>query len=168
MRISDWSSDVCSSVLREGGIAREELHLEGRVREFAPVAHVEIALQAVGDVGDRALQIIAPGYRSGQPGDVARIVGPALRLDDRSRDRLRRLGIFRHPVGSHGEALFGMVHPHLAGRHGGIAKRSEEHTSELQSLMRTSYAVFCLKKKTLPTPQNLRVIDRTPVTTTHI
>src|SRR3546814_9704470 len=30
----------------------------------------------------------------------------------------------------------------------GIAKRSEEHTSELQSLMRISYAVFCLKKKT--------------------
>src|SRR3546814_2300946 len=29
--------------------------------------------------------------------------------------------------------------------------RSEEHTSELQSLMRTSYAVFCLKKKTLKT-----------------
>src|SRR3546814_8853157 len=28
------------------------------------------------------------------------------------------------------------------------ARRSEEHTSELQSLMRTSYAVFCLKKKT--------------------
>src|SRR3546814_5399368 len=28
--------------------------------------------------------------------------------------------------------------------------RSEEHTSELQSLMRTSYAVFCLKKKTTP------------------
>src|SRR3546814_5699856 len=30
----------------------------------------------------------------------------------------------------------------------GIADRSEEHTSELQSLMRISYAVFCLKKKT--------------------
>src|SRR3546814_8160588 len=29
----------------------------------------------------------------------------------------------------------------------GISKRSEEHTSELQSLMRISYAVFCLKKK---------------------
>src|SRR3546814_1905335 len=29
-----------------------------------------------------------------------------------------------------------------------ISTRSEEHTSELQSLMRTSYAVFCLKKKT--------------------
>src|SRR3546814_2036328 len=34
------------------------------------------------------------------------------------------------------------------------AARSEEHTSELQSLMRTSYAVFCLKKKTNNTPPN--------------
>src|SRR3546814_3546259 len=33
------------------------------------------------------------------------------------------------------------------GAHGGRPARSEEHTSELQSLMRTSYAVFCLKKK---------------------
>src|SRR3546814_10201178 len=33
-------------------------------------------------------------------------------------------------------------------------KRSEEHTSELQSLMRISYAVFCLKKKTNTTPDN--------------
>src|SRR3546814_9768251 len=38
--------------------------------------------------------------------------------------------------------------PHHAGALAWIAKtRSEEHTSELQSLMRTSYAVFCLKKK---------------------
>src|SRR3546814_2149269 len=33
-----------------------------------------------------------------------------------------------------------------------IIRRSEEHTSELQSLMRISYAVFCLKKKKKPTP----------------
>src|SRR3546814_7122942 len=33
-------------------------------------------------------------------------------------------------------------------------ERSEEHTSELQSLMRTSYAVFCLKKKKLTTATN--------------
>src|SRR3546814_14889335 len=32
-------------------------------------------------------------------------------------------------------------------RHSALAARSEEHTSELQSLMRSSYAVFCLKKK---------------------
>src|SRR3546814_4527844 len=37
--------------------------------------------------------------------------------------------------------------PPLCRRAGGRAKRSEEHTSELQSLMRISYAVFCLKKK---------------------
>src|SRR3546814_5307466 len=38
-------------------------------------------------------------------------------------------------------------------------QRSEEHTSELQSLMRISYAVFCLKKKTNDTrkPHNMRV-----------
>src|SRR3546814_10271987 len=36
-----------------------------------------------------------------------------------------------------------------AGRAVGTRWRSEEHTSELQSLMRISYAVFCLKKKTL-------------------
>src|SRR3546814_1831603 len=39
--------------------------------------------------------------------------------------------------------------------------RSEEHTSELQSLMRISYAVFCLKKK------NLGTNDTTPETNTH-
>src|SRR3546814_3511249 len=37
------------------------------------------------------------------------------------------------------------AHPHRTVGHG--APRSEEHTSELQSLMRSSYAVFCLKKK---------------------
>src|SRR3546814_6865098 len=53
----------------------------------------------------------------------------------------------------------GLVHQHqrqhrLADRRGAdahagvVAARSEEHTSELQSLMRKSYAVFCLKKKT--------------------
>src|SRR3546814_4506132 len=41
-------------------------------------------------------------------------------------------------------------HPVRAGRaRGGGAPRSEEHTSELQSLMRNSYAVFCLKKKNI-------------------
>src|SRR3546814_7751227 len=35
----------------------------------------------------------------------------------------------------------------LGARLSGVVKRSEEHTSELQSLMRISYAVFCLKKK---------------------
>src|SRR3546814_9846630 len=38
----------------------------------------------------------------------------------------------------------------------GILGRSEEHTSELQSLMRTSYAVFCLKKKNKNIPDSNR------------
>src|SRR3546814_3065199 len=37
----------------------------------------------------------------------------------------------------------------------GLPRRSEEHTSELQSLMRTSYAVFCLKKKKKKTITNI-------------
>src|SRR3546814_2558308 len=46
--------------------------------------------------------------------------------------------------------------------------RSEEHTSELQSLMRISYAVFCLKKKTINTPaiQTQRTTDEEQVTKT--
>src|SRR3546814_1603832 len=47
----------------------------------------------------------------------------------------------RDRVGWRGEHM-------LLGRPGGGDLRSEEHTSELQSLMRISYAVFCLKKKT--------------------
>src|SRR3546814_7459269 len=40
---------------------------------------------------------------------------------------------------------------HADGRHNDLLYRSEEHTSELQSLMRISYAVFCLKKKQIHT-----------------
>src|SRR3546814_5835148 len=47
------------------------------------------------------------------------------------------------------------------------AMRSEEHTSELQSLMRTSYAVFCLKKKNINTkPDAEHTLQPTPTATT--
>src|SRR3546814_3749576 len=53
----------------------------------------------------------------------------------------------------------GSISPHLYT----LLRRSEEHTSELQSLMRISYAVFCLKKKN----QNINTtIDQTRGTTT--
>src|SRR3546814_9494333 len=48
------------------------------------------------------------------------------------------------------------VHRYFAG-HGYASMRSEEHTSELQSLMRTSYAVFCLKKKKQTLHQNTHI-----------
>src|SRR3546814_6589145 len=82
-------------------------------------------------------------------------------------------GIGRSTAGAilaqaHGQRLAildGNVRRVLA-RHAAIAGwpglRSEEHTSELQSLMRSSYAVFCLKKKTkqIPTYATLNTRDR--------
>src|SRR3546814_7013654 len=53
---------------------------------------------------------------------------------DRFGQRRERVAIFAEPV-------MGSSEPHH--------RRSEEHTSELQSLMRISYAVFCLKKKNI-------------------
>src|SRR3546814_7646140 len=51
-----------------------------------------------------------------------------------------------HPRGSMG-AIGQIERDLLSGNHARQLRRSEEHTSELQSLMRNSYAVFCLKKK---------------------
>src|SRR3546814_7074108 len=73
--------------------------------------------------------------------------GPALRLDDRlDRLRIRRVDKFgvrrsRREKRQRGE---------------GEGGRSEEHTSKLQSLMRISYAVFCLKTKKKKTTKTLR------------
>src|SRR3546814_5740812 len=66
-----------------------------------------------------------------------------LRHSHRSPHRDRRLGA------GHLVARLCGNFPHTVGAKGvaGRRPRSEEHTSELQSLMRISYAVFCLKKK---------------------
>src|SRR3546814_3440602 len=58
--------------------------------------------------------------------------------------------------------LFGLAHDRLSAIDSNrprpsVPPRSEEHTSELQSLMRISYAVFCLKKKTKQTPLSTQV-----------
>src|SRR3546814_9570481 len=54
---------------------------------------------------------------------------------------------------------------------GAVGKRSEEHTSELQSLMRISYAVFCLKKKKvaykIQTNYKLRYHNQSHIERTH-
>src|SRR3546814_2928842 len=74
-----------------------------------------------------ALAELLPGRRHAEVGRV-RQQGAAERHDLDAL--LQQVGLRRRPRGSMG-----------------ILERSEEHTSELQSLMRISYAVFCLKKK---------------------
>src|SRR3546814_6224525 len=68
------------------------------------------------------------------------------------------LSLFIKPVDSADATVNSTIVPAFARRHdgarwalaerAGAGRRSEEHTSELQSLMRISYAVFCLKQKT--------------------
>src|SRR3546814_3619492 len=64
---------------------------------------------------------------------------------DRQHERAIRTGAFHRRRLAVRRKPDREARPVLAGIDG---RRSEEHTSELQSLMRTSYAVFCLKKKT--------------------
>src|SRR3546814_1621292 len=89
------------------------------------------SLDRVGNDGDLVRRDAARDHVAAQPlADRGHRIGAAQRV---ALDRPR------HAVS---EPALGAV----AGAHRGI--RSEEHTSELQSLMRISYAVFCLKKKT--------------------
>src|SRR3546814_2838318 len=111
MRISDWSSDVCSSDL--GAI---------RVRNFARAYR-------------KALSHGRFHYADGAS------PGVDLRTNaHRNAELIRNMPDKRALECGYAERLQ-MLLEHLG-------KRSEEHTSELQSLMRISYAVFCLKKKT--------------------
>src|SRR3546814_8104945 len=80
----------------------------------------------------RALRLASPGAGSRQL--AARCHAAAEKPSDRCRHR---------PCGAHA----GGDRRRRPGLPGAAALRSEEHTSELQSLMRISYAVFCLKKK---------------------
>src|SRR3546814_5602632 len=115
MRISDWSSDVCSSDLT---------HYQGRCL-------------------DGKACILGKFFEGSAPRDLI------LRIGQKIRHCLSRLLI--------GEDLYNLLtrrRQRLRWSGGDVgntnnvpAERSEEHTSELQSLMRISYAVFCLKKK---------------------
>src|SRR3546814_3932939 len=58
-------------------------------------------------------------------------------------DAVKHIGVSAKDAG----CRTGRVEQDRVGRRLGLPMRSEEHTSELQSLMRISYAVFCLKKK---------------------
>src|SRR3546814_4886875 len=119
MRISDWSSDVCSSDLVAGEGERPHV-----VQQF--VQRIDELEQEARDSGHRAADVA--------DGDHARPVELALLPFDVEQHAVAAI------VAAHGAADVELAAVlDLA--------RSEEHTSELQSLMRISYAVFCLKKK---------------------
>src|SRR3546814_3969926 len=114
MRISDWSSDVCSSDLRGHEVADRAVAV------------------AVADLVVDALEAVQVEQCQRQRTAIV-----ADRLEH-PRHALQQPGA----VGQAGEAVVaGHLHQPLH------PVRSEEHTSELQSLMRLSYAAFCLKKK---------------------
>src|SRR3546814_6279601 len=87
---------------------------------------------------------------------------PLVARDRRAGNKIERRDHFSHGIGQRHQcpaAADGLGDPAYQLLEAVDARRSEEHTSELQSLMRISYAVFCLKQKrnttqTLNSPQN--------------
>src|SRR3546814_1570936 len=112
MRISDWSSDVCSSDL--------------------------IVALTLAAITAHAVLVIAM-YMSQ---DIANFVYGLTNAADHVDWYILDQGV-RIPGLTYGLASTSVLYCFAF-----FASRSEEHTSELQSLMRSSYAVFCLKKKT--------------------
>src|SRR3546814_2574424 len=111
MRISDWSSDVCSSDLIAVELA---------------VATVEAIEKLTALAVGKAAEVVLPQRRAA----------------------CQRVAVARHHLGH--VVAHDVAHQpdeHQVHRMAQGLGRSEEHTSELQSLMRISYAVFCLKKK---------------------
>src|SRR3546814_7364439 len=125
MRISDWSSDVCSSDLLAAGAG--PLFRAGRTQP----------------------RLSAPAGRGGTLRRAHHPVQPHRRPDLRLARSPGADGMRGAALVLGGMLLAALVGPlFLAWPHDVIDwNRSEEHTSELQSLMRISYAVFCLKKK---------------------
>src|SRR3546814_1334997 len=118
MRISDWSSDVCSS-----------------------------------DLGYRCCNIDQQLRKSSECiGLVKTVKGRSMCRRQQQGDACRSKRQHRKPAYSMGGTISGICGDHEKDQTGCCQnefrhRRSEEHTSELQSLMRISYAVFCLKNK---------------------
>src|SRR3546814_4804798 len=125
MRISDWSSDVCSSDLAE-----DQQHEEHRPA---------LLLGSPGLPGLPSRQQQEGGEEQGRRQAAIELVG--------QRQVVRRAaGAVLGGELDVGKAAVAEPRPLGDGRQRLLPDRSEEHTSELQSLMRSSYAVFCLKK----------------------
>src|SRR3546814_1202242 len=137
MRISDWSSDVCSSDLpvpaAEPVVLRPGDRDRGRAPRLAGPQQLRPGVRRCLRRQRQFLRDLLPG--------CADLQGHRPGLDLCELRRVRRAAADRRPAGT-GRAIRGGREVPAVGD-----QRSEEHTSELQSLMRISYAVFCLKKK---------------------
>src|SRR3546814_10168792 len=129
MRISDWSSDVCSSDLSadQGWHPLPPDHIQDR--------HPVLAAQAV--------RTCCNGVCCCRPGVVW-------------LDLLRNWSLHEHEHAAV-ECIGNCISDRIDLRADHEPDRSEEHTSELQSLMRISYAVFCLKTKNKQTNNILHI-----------
>src|SRR3546814_10385533 len=114
MRISDWSSDVCSSDLYAAMATSSSMARPAAATSLVPMAALAEPVQALRDTWSTSAPEAAPdnGFVT------TSILIYWLMMTGWARATLRQGG-----------------------------SRSEEHTSELQSIMRSSYAVFCLNKK---------------------
>src|SRR3546814_6665977 len=149
MRISDWSSDVCSSDLecaarlshrkllrRRGLCPRCRLRLGSRSRSGKEISmkrlHVHVGVENL----DQSIGFYSTLFGA-EPAVVKQDYAKWMLEDPRVN--------FAISAGNH--AAKGIEHLGIqVENQEELAERSEEHTSELQSLMRISYAVFCLKK----------------------
>src|SRR3546814_6817280 len=116
MRISDWSSYVCSADLAVAQFMLQPHAEEAAVRRGVE-AFAEIRTYVEAQIDDR--------LSTGSTDDVLGLLAAAKDREGLSLDEITATAM--------------------------QLVRSEEHTSELQSLMRISYAVFCLKKQTTKT-----------------
>src|SRR3546814_9526312 len=121
MRISDWSSDVCSADLRQ-----IDAGAGTRVDRQRP--------------SDAQLVDLAEAFVGTRIADLPSLVAVL------ATDREARGDPFAERAGNMAGEIIGLI----IAQFGADPGRSEEHTSELQSLMRISYAVFCLIKKNNP------------------
>src|SRR3546814_8324305 len=131
MRIRDWSSDVCSSDLQ--AIAKRQ---------------AEILRQTVEELQKNVQSLMENGAPEAKVAKGTELTKTAF---EKAISNMKELS--EMVAKSNGEA-FDVINRRVAESLDEIRdltkkykRRSEEHTSELQSLMRISYAVFCLKKK---------------------
>src|SRR3546814_1406340 len=149
MRISDWSSDVCSSDLM--ALANSlALELAGITRDTPDPPGGSIVRDADGEptgvLKDSAMNAVYAVIPEASPGEIAIALRAAMReANENGVTSVQDMSASPDILRAYRQLLAdGELTVRVYGAQ--PLSRSEEHTSELQSLLRISYAVFCLLK----------------------